>query len=42
MGARTIRDELEPMHDAIETINSRMTNYLDRISKENKQRANVR
>ena len=40
--AKDIRKELEPIKDAVRNINSQMLNYIQKLSKDNKEKAKVR
>lgn len=42
MGAKEIREELEPMRSAMENINARMSAYIQKLTRENKKKENVR
>ena len=42
MNAREIRDELEPIKDAIENINTRMGAYIQKLTRERKSKENAR
>ncbi len=42
MKAKEIREELEPMRNAMENINARMSAYIQKLTRNNKKRENVR
>ena len=37
-----IREELEPIQKAMQNINERMSAYIQRLTRENKKRENIR
>lgn len=42
MDAKEIREELEPIRNAMENVNSRINGYIQRLTRENKSRENER
>lgn len=42
MNAKEIREELEPIQKAMQNINERMSAYIQRLTRENKKRENIR
>ena len=42
MEAKEIREELEPMRNAMESINTRMSAFVQKLARENRSKENVR
>lgn len=42
MSAKEIREELEPIHDAMENIGGRVSNFIEVFAKQNKEKAQAR